>query len=116
MLTRRHALLGAAAALLPAGTLADEWLDAFKAARPANPWLIGYDSAPPQLDCPTLSIEGRWPAGLAGTFYRNGPARHQVGSLRYHHWFDGDGMVQAFRIDGGEIAHRGRMVATEKYQ
>jgi len=117
MLTRRHAMLAGAAALLSATRArADDWLDSFKAVRATNSWLIGYDSAPDRLDCPSLTIEGKWPAGLAGTFYRNGPARHQVGGLRYHHWFDGDGMVQAFRIADGRIAHQGRMVMTDKYR
>jgi carotenoid cleavage dioxygenase len=39
-----------------------------------------------------------------------------MGGLRYRHWFDGDGMVQAFRIGGGRISHLGRMVETPKYQ
>ena len=36
------------------------------------------------------------------------------GGERYHHWFDGDGMVQQFSITDGaagtRIAHRGRLV------
>jgi carotenoid cleavage dioxygenase len=39
-----------------------------------------------------------------------------VGGLRYHHWFDGDGMIQEFRIGEGRISHRGRMVQTDKYR
>ena len=62
----------------------------------------------------TLPVQGRWPQELAGTFYRNGPAGHETGGQRYHHWFDGDGMVQAFDISSGEIRHRGRFVETAK--
>ena len=54
------------------------------------------------------------PEALSGAFYRNGPARHERGGRRYHHWFDGDGMMQAFRIEAGRISHRGRFVATTK--
>jgi carotenoid cleavage dioxygenase len=118
-LTRRQALLAGTAALIsgPARAAApDDWGAAFRAALKDAPWLIGYESAPPRLDCAELAVEGRWPAALSGTFYRNGPARHDVGELRYHHWFDGDGMVQAFRIGDGRIAHRGRMVQTDKYR
>ncbi|HKU96624.1 MAG TPA: carotenoid oxygenase family protein [Vineibacter sp.] len=118
-LTRRQALLAGAATLLagPARAAApDDWGAAFRAALKEAPWLVGYVSAPPQLDCAELTIEGRWPVELAGTFYRNGPARHDVGELRYHHWFDGDGMIQAFRIADGRVAHRGRMVQTDKYR
>lgn len=35
---------------------------------------------------------------------------------RYHHWFDGDGMVQRFAIDGARVEHRGRIVQTAKYK
>ena len=57
---------------------------------------------------------GRWPAGLRGRFYRNGPALFERAGQRYHHWFDGDGMVQQFRIGDGRVVHRGRLVRTAK--
>ena len=59
-----------------------------------------------------LATRGRWPAALAGRFYRNGPALFERGGERYHHWFDGDGMVQQFTLAGGRISHRGRLVRT----
>lgn len=120
MLTRRHALMGAAAMSLAPATrataTADDWTERFNAALRRNPALLGYVSAPPRLDCASLAIEGRWPSALNGTFYRNGPARHEVGGRRYHHWFDGDGMVQAFSMRDGKVSHRGRMVRTDKYR
>jgi carotenoid cleavage dioxygenase len=67
------------------------------------------------LDCPALEVEGRVPADLAGTLFRNGPALFERNGERYRHWFDGDGMVQAFRFDNGRIAHRGRFVRTRKF-
>ena len=51
---------------------------------------------------------------FAGAFYRNGPAVHERFGMRYQHLFDGDGMVQAFRFDGGGITHRARVVMTPK--
>jgi carotenoid cleavage dioxygenase len=57
---------------------------------------------------------GRWPAELRGRFYRNGPALFERAGQRYHHWFDGDGMVQQFRIGDGRVQHRGRLVRTAK--
>ena len=67
-------------------------------------------------DCVTrqLPTRGRWPAALAGRFYRNGPALYERGGERYQHWFDGDGMVQQFTLAGGQISHRGRLVRTTK--
>jgi carotenoid cleavage dioxygenase len=61
-------------------------------------------------------IRGRWPADLRGRFYRNGPALMERNGQRYHHWFDGDGMVQQFSIEGGRVSHRGRLVRTSKLQ
>jgi all-trans-8'-apo-beta-carotenal 15,15'-oxygenase len=63
----------------------------------------------------TASISGRWPAELRGTFYRNGPARFDRGDERYQHWFDGDGMVHAWRIDAGRVRHEATFVRTKKY-
>ena len=63
-----------------------------------------------------LATRGRWPQSLAGRFYRNGPALFERHGERYHHWFDGDGMVQQFSLAGGHITHRGRLVRTAKLQ
>ena len=80
----------------------------------ANPALLGWRSVETdQLQC-TARIEGRLPAELQGSFYRNGPAVHERFGLRYRHVFDGDGMVQAFRFDGRGITHRARVLATPK--
>lgn len=60
-------------------------------------------------------VEGRMPADLQGTFFRNGPGRFELGGERYHHWFDGDGYAQAWRIGAGTVAHQGRFVETRKF-
>src|SRR5690606_15027838 len=80
-------------------------------------WRLGFVNPPvAELDSGALPLRGELPAGLAGTFYRNGPARHELGGRRYTHWFDGDGMVQAFRFAAGKVTHRGRFVLTPKYR
>jgi carotenoid cleavage dioxygenase len=66
------------------------------------------------LACESLRLRGRWPSELRGRFYRNGPALYERHGERYHHWFDGDGMVQQFTLTGGGVAHRGRLVRTAK--
>jgi carotenoid cleavage dioxygenase len=62
-----------------------------------------------------LKISGKLPNDLLGTFYRNGPAKFERNGMRYHHWFDGDGMIQAFRFGSGKISHQGKFVQTEKF-
>ena len=64
----------------------------------------------------TALLRGRWPRELRGRFYRNGPALLQRGAERYHHWFDGDGMVQQFSLGDAGVSHRGRLVRTSKLQ
>jgi len=66
------------------------------------------------LRCPALAVTGRWPTGLRGRFYRNGPALFERAGQRYRHWFDGDGMVQQFTFSGGGVSHIGRLVRTPK--
>jgi len=63
-----------------------------------------------------IAIKGRLPEALRGTLYRNGPARFALGSTRYQHWFDGDGMVQTFRLQGGKASYRGQLLRTPKLQ
>ncbi|MCU0881777.1 MAG: carotenoid oxygenase family protein, partial [Hyphomonadaceae bacterium] len=49
-----------------------------------------------------------------GTFFRNGPGQHERGGQRYHHWFDGDGLVHRWQIGDGQVGYRARFVDTPK--
>ncbi len=60
-------------------------------------------------------IEGVVPADLEGTFFRNGPGRQRIGSEKYGHWFDGDGMLCAFTFKEGRVHFKNRYVRTPKY-
>lgn len=57
-----------------------------------------------------LRVEGSIPRGLDGTMYRNGPGLFGLGGHRYAHWFDGDGLVTALRLRGGEAEGAARVV------
>ena len=91
-----------------------DWSADFASAFVRNRMLLGWKTPPDRLDAASLAVTGAWPAGLKGRFFRNGPSIHDRFGLRYRHWFDGDGMIQEFAIDGGRIAHRGRVVRTPK--
>jgi len=54
----------------------------------------------PRERCGPVTVEGDVPAFLRGTYYLNGPARFERGSVRYRHWLDGDGMVCALTLSG----------------
>jgi carotenoid cleavage dioxygenase-like enzyme len=114
-----HTLLagGAALALAPRARALDG-NDAlgFARARAERPWLAGWSSVDPASFAPAqATLEGRLPKDLAGTLYRNGPALFERAGLRYRHWFDGDGLLRAWRIGGGAVEHRARMVQTSKF-
>ena len=90
---------------------------AFEDAAVNKPWTLGYMSCNEDvLSAENTALEGRVPAGVRGTFYRNGPARHERGDQRYGHRWDGDGMVQAIHFDPAfGVRHQGRFVKTAKY-
>ncbi len=93
----------------------DAYNAAFLAALKDKPWLVGFESALSDREVPSLTIEGKIPTGFAGSFYRNGPARHDFAGQRYHHWFDGDGMVHRYHVSGGKVDYRARFVRTAKF-
>jgi len=99
-------------ALARAAGAADDWQTEFEAA--GTPWKSGFATPPGDLPLTRAKVRGRFPDAVAGTLYRNGPAGHDLGGERYRHWFDGDGMVQRFVIEGTDVRHQGRYVATPK--
>jgi all-trans-8'-apo-beta-carotenal 15,15'-oxygenase len=91
--------------------------EAFAAGLRKHPWLAGWKHVGVESFAPTAArIEGRLPRELAGTLYRNGPAWYERAGQRYEHWFDGDGMLHAWRLDETGASHRARMVETLKFQ
>lgn len=112
--------LAASASALSLGARAatettDEYAAAFAASRASKPWTLGYVGLQADVEPMPLTLRGRIPAALTGAFYRNGPARHMLGGERYHHLFDGDGMVQKYSLSERGIVHQGRFVRTEKF-
>lgn len=83
------------------------------AGAPEN-WRAGFTTPPEEIGGAMTRVTGRLPDGLKGVLYRAGPAQFERGGERLGHWFDGDGMVQSFRLGAGGVEHRGRFVATEK--
>lgn len=62
-----------------------------------------------------LRVTGQLPAGLRGTFVRNGP-NPMFEPLGRYHMFDGDGMLHAFTFDGdgtgSGVSYRNRWIRT----
>jgi all-trans-8'-apo-beta-carotenal 15,15'-oxygenase len=95
--TRRGFLAGSAAAALGA-LLPTSLMAASSAAISPEEWRSIWAASADELDLDGLAIRGRWPADLALTLYRNGPALQTLGGYRYRHWFDGDGMIRAWTV------------------
>jgi carotenoid cleavage dioxygenase len=76
----------------------------------------GDNFAPVGRECEAvdLPVRGTLPPGLAGTLFRNGP-NPQFPDPR-DHWFTGDGMVHAIRIEDGRVSYRNRWVRTARFQ
>ena len=60
-------------------------------------------------------ITGNLPKALNGTLLRNGPGLFERAGRRKRHLLDGDGLIQAFRIDDGKVDYRARFVRTDKF-
>lgn len=108
--------LGAAAAAL-ALTPAPASAATPPAGAPANRfWTEAFEGVPEAYPPLRVAFDRPLPPALRGTLFRNGPARMRRGDTRYGHWFDGDGMVHAFRLQGDAVEHQARMVRTDKYR
>lgn len=59
-------------------------------------------------------VHGRAPQGLAGTLYRNGPAKFRRPGGSSGHWFDGDGLMRRFRVEDGRATLAARFADTPK--
>ncbi|CAN5292415.1 carotenoid oxygenase family protein [soil metagenome] len=110
----RRAFLTASAALT--ATLASpEAVHAAAAALAAGDWTLAVKDLEADVPrAPMRLVQGRAPAALSGTLFRNGPAKfHRPGGSATH-WFDGDGMVRSFRIADGKASLAARFVDTPK--
>src|SRR4030095_1445296 len=58
-------------------------------------------------------IAGTIPDWLRGERVRPGPAVFETRGWRAHHWFDGLGMIYAFRIGGSGVDFRSRLLDSE---
>lgn len=116
---RRHFLQTLVSASISAWTLLPA--QSAQAASAQQAWRSSYApfDAPGfagTLQADNLPMTGRPPQALRGRFYRNGPARFVRGPSQLQHWFDGDGMVQRFDIDGARVSHFARLLDTPKSQ
>jgi len=78
-----------------------------------NPYLSGaYEPVQREVAVEGLEVIGELPAGLNGTFIRNGPNPQFAPRGRYH-IFDGDGMLHAVSLSEGRAAYRNRWIESK---
>jgi carotenoid cleavage dioxygenase len=83
---------------------------------PDHPMLTGlWEPWPMEGEIHDLPVVGEIPRELRGTLYRNGP-NPQFAPLGSYHFFSGDGMVHAFRIEEGKCHYRNRWVRTPRFE
>jgi carotenoid cleavage dioxygenase len=82
----------------------------------SNAYLQGnFGPVHDEIDAADLKVTGELPRDLAGTFLRIGP-NAQFPPLGRYHYFDGDGMVHAVRIEEGRASYRNRWVRTKGFE
>jgi carotenoid cleavage dioxygenase-like enzyme len=80
-----------------------------------NPFLQGpYEPLLNDYVVQNLQVEGTIPRELNGALYRTGTNQHfRPANPDRFHWFDGDGMVHAFRLQDGRASYCNRLVETD---
>jgi len=82
---------------------------------PKPDWSLGVGDIAGDIAPQTLTrLHGTAPGGLAGTLYRNGPARFRRAGTASGHWFDGDGLIRAWTVRGDDARLAARFVDTPK--
>ncbi len=115
----RRQLLSAFSAVAGASILTPELAQAAaqlgQGAASGVDWQVGFADLEADVPrAPMRRIRGRAPAGLAGSLYRNGPGKFHRPGGSVDHWFDGDGLMRAFRIADGGATVEARFVDTPK--
>lgn len=78
-------------------------------------WAAGVADVEADVPQETLMlIQGKMPAGLSTTLFRNGPAKFRRGDSASGHWFDGDGLVRRWNLQNGQATLAARFVDTPK--
>ncbi|MEN9218680.1 MAG: carotenoid oxygenase family protein [Gloeomargarita sp. DG_2_bins_126] len=79
-------------------------------------WQGGHRTQPQEFAYEIEEVTGQIPTDLTGTLFRNGPGRLDRGGQRYHHPFDGDGMISQVSFQNGRAFYRNRYVQTPELQ
>ena len=111
--SRRDFLMGAAA--LSAAVATPETVRAMAAMQASADWSLATADAEGDIARRVMRrVHGRAPAGLEGALFRNGPGKFRRPGGSATHWFDGDGLMRAFRVRDGQATLEARFADTPK--
>ena len=71
---------------------------------------LGFTTQSNEIQRRPLEVTGQIPTWLSGTLIRNGPARFEVGSQPYRHWFDGLAMLHGLAFRDGQVFYSNRFL------
>ena len=77
---------------------------------------LGFQTLHQELRHVSLPVEGTLPPWLAGALLRTGPAKFEVGSRGYNHWFDGLAMLHRFAFADGQVTYTSRFLESRAYR
>lgn len=116
--SRRSLITGAAAltaSITAARVLTPDTVFAAQAMAATADWSLATADVEGDVALRALTlVHGRAPQGLAGSLYRNGPAKFRRPGGASQHWFDGDGLIRRFRIEDGQATLGARFADTAK--
>jgi carotenoid cleavage dioxygenase-like enzyme len=76
---------------------------------------LGFTSQDRENVATPLPVRGAIPPWLAGSLFRNGPARFEVGGEPFRHWFDGLAMIHRFTIGAGAVSYANRFLRSPAF-
>src|SRR5262245_10841946 len=77
---------------------------------------LGFTSLDRETGVGQLPVRGRVPSWLAGTLVRTAPAKFEIGSSRYNHWFDGLAMLHSFSFPGERSSYANQFLKSRSYR
>src|SRR5215203_3999561 len=77
---------------------------------------LGFKSLERETGIGQLPVRGQVPSWLAGTLIRTAPAKFEVGSNTYNHWFDGLAMLHSFSFSAGRVSYANRFLRSRSYR
>jgi beta,beta-carotene 9',10'-dioxygenase len=76
---------------------------------------LGFTSLEEEIAVDNLPVRGDVPSWLSGTLVRNGPAKFEVGTQNFRHWFDGLAMLHKFSFKDGKVSYANKFIQSNAY-